>query len=192
MAQENLPDHPHLSLPPAEKLNPHFILGEIRDNIQDFSNLFPFVDLDILQEQTTAVRRKDVDAETQIRQFLKAFNKTETFRAAFDHLDPDTQKKVQAFTHGQSAEAITKASGFALPPNPATKHHFKLLDLFRSLFHSHAGDTAREATSKADPGRHGPPIIYEDPSHKEIMQVRISSRLPVTPSYLPFQGLCRG
>lgn len=172
MASETLPDHPHLSLLPAENLNPRSILGEIRDNIQDFSKLFPFVDLDILKDQTAAVRRKDVNAETQIRQFLKAFSKTETFRDAFDHLDPDTQKKVQAFTHGQSTKAVTTTSGFASPPSPATKHHFKLLDLFRSLFLSH-GDAAHKATAKADSGPREPPIIYEDPGHKEIMQVRI-------------------
>lgn len=191
MASENVPDHPYLSLPRAENLNPQFILGEIRDNIQDFSELFPFVDLDILKDQTTAVKRKDVDAETQIRQFLKAFNKTDTFRDAFGHLDPDTQKKVQAFTHGQSAEAVTTTSGFALPPSPATKRHFKLLDRFRSLFHSHDGDAARKATAKADAKPQGLPIIYKDPDHKEIMQVRTRYGPQVTPSCLPLSGLRR-
>lgn len=174
MASETLPEHPELPFPPAEKLNPHFILGEIRDYIQEFSSLFPLVNLDILKDQATDVRRKNVSAEAQIRQFLKAFHKTETFRDAFEQLDPDTQKKVQAFTHGQSAEAVTKASGFGLPPSPATKHHFKLLDLFHSLFRSHDKHGVPEPTVKAEGGSHDPPVIYEDADHKEIMQVYIN------------------
>lgn len=76
MSTEDLPPHPQLPAPSAEKLNPHFILGEIRDYIRDFKKLFPYVDLDVLHEQTTTVRRKQVDAETQIRQFLQAFQRT--------------------------------------------------------------------------------------------------------------------
>ena len=172
MAQESLPDHPQLALPPAEKLNPNFILGEIRDYVQEFSDLFPLVDLDILKDQVTAVRRKNVNAETQIRQFLKAFYKTDTCRDACDQLDPDTQKKVQAFTEGQSADVVTKASGFGLPPSPPTKHHFKLLDLFDSVFHSHDKRADQEPTAKAHGGPQKAPVIYEDADHKEIMQVR--------------------
>ena len=171
MATNDLPPHPELSLPPAEKLNPHFILGEIRDYIQDFSELFPLVDLGILKEQATAVRRQNVDADTQIRQFLKAFKKTETFRNAFAELDPDTQAKVKEFTHGHSADSVTKTSGFGLPASPATKHHFKLLDLFDSLFHSHDKDKAQKTLSTAEADSKKLPVIYEDADHKEIMQV---------------------
>lgn len=42
MPTEELPPYPQLPPPPAEKLNPHFILGEIRDYIRDFMELFPF------------------------------------------------------------------------------------------------------------------------------------------------------
>ena len=172
MGETELPPHPQLPTPPAEKLNPHFILGEIRDYIRDFSELFPFVDLDILFDQTTAVRRKNVDAEVQIRQFLKAFKKTSTFKDALQQLDPDTQHKVQAFSDGHSASSITKKSGFGLPASPATQHHFRLLDLFDSLFHHHDKNEAQQPHTTATDTRK-PPIIYEDQDHKQVMKVRV-------------------
>ena len=167
----DLPPHPELTLPPPEKLNPHYILGEIRDHIQKFSDLFPLVDLDILREQTTAVRRKNVNAETQIRQFLKAFEKTETFRDAFAELDLETQSKVKDFTHGNSADAVTKASGFGLPASPATKRHFKLLDVFQSLFHTNEKAKGEKQVAAAGIEHPEPPVIYEDADHKEVMKV---------------------
>ena len=170
MAQTKLPPHPHVPPPPAEKLNPHYILGEISDNIRDFSELFPQVDLDVLFDQTTAVRRKDVNAEVQIRQFLNAFEKTSTFKDAFNQLDPDTKHKVKAFSSGQSASSIVEKSGFSLPGSPATKHHFRLLDLFDSLFHHHDKDKQKPLTWATD--KRNAPIIYEDLDHKLVMKVR--------------------
>ena len=170
MAQTELPPHPELPLPPAEKLNPHFILGEIRDYIRDFSKLFPFVDLDILFDQTTAVRRKNVDAEVQIRQFLKAFEKTSTFKDALEQLDPDTQHKVQAFSGGHSAHSVTKKSGFGLPASPATQHHFRLLGMFENLFHHHDEHGKQEAQAQTKDVRK-PPVIYEDQDQKQVMKV---------------------
>ena len=170
MAQEELPAHPQLPTPPAEKLNPHFILGEIRDYIRDFSDLFPFVDLDILFDQATAVRRKNVDAEVQVRQFLKAFKKTDTFKDAFQQLDSDTQHKVQAFSDGHSAASVTKKSGFSLPASPATQHHFRLLDLFDSLFHHHDEHKEQQPHGTAKDTR-TPPVIYEDQDQRQVMKV---------------------
>lgn len=172
MTAEELPPHPQLPTPPAEKLNPHFILGEIRDYICDFKELFPFVDLDVLREQTTAVRRKQVDAETQIRQFLQAFKRTQTFKDAFDQLDPDTQKKVRAFSDGKSAQDVTKSKGFELPPSPAVKHHFRLLDIFHSLFH-HGRKEDHKAIEQAisAKGVPGAPVIHEDDNDKKVMKV---------------------
>lgn len=169
MASTDLPPHPELPTPPAEKLNPHFILGEIRDHIRDFSELFPLVDLNILFNQATDVRRKHVNAETQVRQFLRAFQKTETFKDAFHQLDPDTQRKIQAFIDGQTADSVTKKSGFRLPASPATKHHFRLLDLFHSLFHDHDGKDDEQPLAIDDQKKL--PVIYEDMDRKRIMQV---------------------
>ena len=170
MAPAELPPYPQLPIPPAEKLNPHFILGEIRDYIRDFSKLFPFVDLDILYDETTAVRRKNVNSETQVRQFLQAFRKTETFRDAIQQLDPDTQHKVQAFTDGHSADSVTKKSGFSLPASPATKHHFRLLDLVQSFFHPDDDPEVQRSQGGGDDQR-VPPKIYEDIDRKQIMKV---------------------
>lgn len=91
-----------------------------------------FLDIDVLREQAAAVRRKQVDAETQIRQFLKAFTRTETFKETFDLLDQESQKKVHAFAEGKSAQEVTRA-GFELTPSPAVKHHFRPLDILHSI-----------------------------------------------------------
>ena len=192
MSKEQLPPYPKLPAPPAEKLNPHFILGEIRDYIRDFKELFPYVDLDIIHEQTTAVRRNQVDAEIQIRQFLKAFKQTETFKNAFGVLDEDTQKKVHAFSEGKSAQEITKQNGFELPPSPAAKHHFQLLDLFHSLFHHDKKQKGNGIPAEPEGDAKGvlhAPVIYEDALEKKIMKVVntchwLSERLLIAPRFI--------
>ena len=60
-------------------------------------------------------------AQTQVRQFLKAFRNVDTFHDAFGQLDGKTQSMVQAFLDGGSAEDVTKKSGFALPPSPGMR-----------------------------------------------------------------------
>lgn len=155
-------------------MNQHFILGEIRDYLEDFHDLFPHVHLDILRELVTAVRRKNVDPEIQLRQFLQAFNDTTTFRKSLDSLDPDTKKIVEAFRDGASAHAVTETKGFHLPPSPPAKHHFRLLDRVHALFHSH--DNEEEPHSKAvstDGSTHAAAdvLIYEDADQRKIMKV---------------------
>ncbi|KAL9041007.1 MAG: hypothetical protein Q9214_004263, partial [Letrouitia sp. 1 TL-2023] len=167
---DELPPHPYIPLPPSEKLNTRYILGEIRDHIRDFNKLFPFVDLHILFDQVTAVRRKDVSPETQIRQFLQAFKNTETFKDAFSLLDEGTQKKIHSFTKGKSAEEVTRKGGFNLPPSPAAKHHFRLLDLFHSLFETHAKEN-HEPVKKIDAKDvTDAPKIFEDKNNSKIMK----------------------
>ena len=63
MGSEALPRHPQISLLPPEKLNKNYILDEIKENIKDFDQLFPFVDLDVLLKQTIDVQNKNVNAE---------------------------------------------------------------------------------------------------------------------------------
>ena len=131
-----LPPHPELPFPPAGNLSGHFILGKIRDYIKDFKELFPHVGLDILFDQITALRRKNVNAETQIRQFLLAFRNTETFQKALEQLDEDMRKKVEAFRDGASCGDVVKAGDFQLPPSPPTKQrHFRLLNKINAFFH---------------------------------------------------------
>ncbi len=65
MGSESLPSHPQISLLPPEKLNKHFILDEIKDNLKDFDPLFPHVDLNVLLEQTIDVQNKKVDPEVR-------------------------------------------------------------------------------------------------------------------------------
>ena len=113
-----------------------------------------------------------MNAETQLRQFLKAFKDTETFKGALDILDEDTRKKVQGFSDGKSADDVTK-KGFSLPPSPAAKHHFRLLDLFDSLFdkkdHDKPAHKAETPKGSADA-----PKIYENANDTKIMKVCIS------------------
>lgn len=172
---------PELLFPPAEKLNQNFILGEIRDYIKEFRDVFPNVDLDILLEQVKQVRRKNVHPEVQIRQFLLAFKDAPAFRDAFDNLDEETKKKVEGFRGGASADDIIGNAGFHLPPSPPAKQHFRLLNAFHSLFRF--GDTKKKqpkettivpkaAEAEAAVAETATaPKIYEDPDQKKMMKV---------------------
>lgn len=174
MSLRKLPPYPELPFPPAEKLNQNFILGEIRDHLNEFGEAFPHVNLGILLDQVTAVRRKNVDPEIQIRQFLQAFKNTTAFGEAFDVLDEETKKLVTAFRDGASADEVTRSRGFRLPPSSPAKHHFRLLDGFHSLFHHHdakqpKGITATTEAIQAEAAK--APKIYEDADKKKIMKV---------------------
>lgn len=168
-----------MPFPPAERLNQHFILGEIRDYIKDFAELFPHVDCDILFDQITAVRRKNVDPERQIRQFLLAFKNTSTFQEAFDHLDAETKKKVESFRDGTSAGDIIGNRGFQLPTSPPAKHHFRLLDRIHSLFQrpQEGGKQPSQVEAKIESSDDKAPIIYEDAHDEKQMKVRLYARL---------------
>ncbi|MCJ1465153.1 hypothetical protein MMC07_003769 [Pseudocyphellaria aurata] len=169
---EDLPPHPDLPCPPPEKLNQRFILDEIRDYIKDFAELFPHVDLGILLDQITDVRNKNVNPETQIRQFLLAFKNTSTFKEAFDHLDAETKKKVELFRDGTSAGDIIGTRGFQLPPSPPAKHHFHLLDHIHSLFHrpQESEHQPSRVEAKIEPDHGKAPIVYEDAENKQPMK----------------------
>lgn len=154
-------------------MNQHFILGEIRDYIKDFAELFPHVDLDVLWDLIIAVRRKNVNPETQLRQFLLAFKNTETFQEAFGHLDAETKKKVESFRDGTSAGKIIGTSGFQLPSSPPAKHHFRLLDRIHSLFqhHQEPGKQPSRVEAEIPPSDEKSPIVYEDADDKKPMKV---------------------
>ena len=172
MSSEQLPPHPEIPLLPPEKLSRNNILGEIRDHIKDFDQIFPYVDLDVLFEQVTDVGKKQVDQETQLRQFLRAFRKTPDFKEAFSQLDESAQKKIQDFSDGKSADELT-VNGFHPLPSPATKRHFRFLDVFNSLFHhSHDSSKKKELEAKA----HDAPKIYEDTKGKHLMKVMCTFR----------------
>lgn len=63
MAVEQLPPHPSIGLLPADELNKNTILDQIIDNIKDYQELFPHVDLNILCNQCEDVKKKDVNQE---------------------------------------------------------------------------------------------------------------------------------
>lgn len=168
-------------------MNQHFILGEILDYLKDFSESFPHVDLDILFDQVTAVRRKNVDPETQIRQFLQAFENAPTFKEAFDQLDSETQKKVVSFRDGASTHDLTKTRGFSLPASPPAKHHFRFLDVVHSLFTPPRDDERRPEDHKQQPRGETKLesvdakslLIYEDEGNKKIMKARVHLAISV-------------
>ena len=75
MTLEKLPPHPDISLPDPNKLNKKYILTEVQDKLGAFKDLFPHVDLGVLQEQVTEVKKKNVSAEvcnypTRVEAFL--------------------------------------------------------------------------------------------------------------------------
>lgn len=129
--------------------------------------------LDILRELVTAVRRKNVDPEVQLRQFLQAFNDTTPFHEAFDVLDPLTKKRVEAFRDGASAEAVTGKKGFELPPSPSAKHHFRLLDSLHALFHPHHKEEKLQSKEiRKDSGERATDVrIFEDAENTKVMKV---------------------
>lgn len=86
---------------------------------------------------------KQVNPETQIRQFLLAFKDTETFRKALGELDEVTRKKVLSFHDGASCGDPVEKDGFQLPSGPAARHHFRLLDTVHS-FYFKKGDSREE------------------------------------------------
>lgn len=57
------PRYPQLDLPPPVVLNKHFILQEIKENIKDFKQLCPHVDLDVLLALVVRVQNRHVDPE---------------------------------------------------------------------------------------------------------------------------------
>ena len=148
--------------------------------------MFPHVDLDILTDQVTAVRRKNVNPETQMRQFLLAFKDNHTFQDAFDQLDEDVKTKIVKFRDGSSADTVIGSAGFHLPPSPRAKHHFQPLDLLRSLFHHpHGQKKPHEIAAVArDHGGGNAPVIYEDIDQKKIMKVKPMTIIYFRRSYL--------
>lgn len=112
LSLRKMPPYPELPFPPAEKLNQNFILDEIREHLKEFDEAFPHVNLGILFDQVTAVRRKNVDPDIQIRQSLQAFKNATAFGEAFDLLDEETKKIVTAFRDGASADEVTRSRGF--------------------------------------------------------------------------------
>lgn len=137
------------------------------------------MDLNVLLELITDVSRKQVNPETQIRQFLLAFKDTETFRKALGKLDEVTRKKVLSFHDGASCGDLVEKDGFQLPSSPAARHHFRLLDTVHSLFYFKKGDSHEEVHQKSPAKIHAiidhegarAPVIYEDVDHKKIMKV---------------------
>src|SRR5207247_5683568 len=126
-------------LPPPDprRLNPHFILGVIIDHIQDALDDFPNVDILQLRQQLNEIRNHDVDPEKHVRGFLNVFKRTAAFRAAFDQLDDGMKRQVEKFMDGAPADKVVGADTFHIPPSPAAKHHFRLLDLFKKFKSKH-------------------------------------------------------
>jgi hypothetical protein len=165
--------------PPPAKLNPHFILGEIIDHIRALADEHPNVDIDLLRKLLIDVRNHQVDPETTIRRYLKAFLGTKSLQGAIGQLDAGTRSKIQAFAQGKSAAEVTVAKGFQPKPSLSSQHRFRFLDFFHRLVHDHdhvnrlngvsdADVSAPAASFKAAPGL---PIVYEDRAKTQIMEV---------------------
>jgi len=137
-------------VPDTDKLNGHWILGEILDHISEFVDDFPNIDFNHLNTLISDVRDHKADTETQLRLFLKVFRKTKKYKQAFKLLDPQVRQQIDNFIESGSASEVTK-SGFEVLPSPAAIHHFKSL---KSIFKwEHA------------------PKIYEDKARTKVMEV---------------------
>jgi hypothetical protein len=166
--------------PDPAKLNEHYILGEIIDHIEelhdDIQKNFPSIDLDILRTQLINIRNHNVDPEQHLRSFLKAFQKTPVYQAAFKQLDETTKTQIDAFIGGKSGEGILKQesgkSVFHLPPSPPALHHFK--DFIEEVFHHgehHEKTGAATVGVTEKPAAADLPVIYEDEAKTMIMEV---------------------
>jgi hypothetical protein len=159
MPLENLPT------PDSAKLNNHYILGEIIEHVQEFADGFPHIDFEELIDQITQVREGKVDAEVQVRGFLKVFENTPFFRNEALKLDPTTRAQLGDFLGGGSAEEVVKHRHWTLRPSPRVKHHFSLLQFFESFGLHDRPVKYLEAK--------GLPIIYEDAAKTTVMEVSL-------------------
>jgi hypothetical protein len=118
-----------LPKPPKENLCSHFILGEIIDHIDTIHHYFPEVKVPLLKSHLWDIRNKNVNPEVHLRGFLKVFEDTEVFKAAFKELDDGMKVQLKTFIAGGGEEVVWAAGGkgnaFHLPPSPPVKHHFK-------------------------------------------------------------------
>jgi len=180
------PPFDQVPTPDPNKLEEHYILGEIIDHIEelhdDIQKNFPFIDLDILRDQLISIRNHNVDPQQHLRSFLKVYQKTPGYQAAFKQLDETTKAQIDAFISGKSEDGILKQesgkSVFHLPPSPAAKHHFK--DFIDEIFHHdehHQKNgivpiTVSETNAVTEkPTATGLPVIYEDEAKTMIMEV---------------------
>ena len=160
-----------ISAPDTSKLNNHFILKEIIDHVRELGDDFPNVDLEELIHQLTQVNGKKCDPEVQLRGFLKVFQNTPMYKEEYRKLEATTQRQLHDFINGGSAADVVREQGFALPPSPAAKHHFKFLDSLRKLFGKTDNIESLERSLKAAKV----PLIYENEARSELMEVRLSS-----------------
>jgi hypothetical protein len=114
-----------------------------------------------------------VDPEKHVRGFLNIFKRTTPFQAAFQQLDNGMKKQVEEFMAGAPADKVLGSGAFHIPPSPAAKHHFRLLDLFK-IFKS-KGEVDQHLALAGQTA--GLPVIYEDAADKKIMEVSINSPL---------------
>lgn len=172
--------------PDPAKLDEHYILGEIIEHIEelreDIHKTYPFINLDLLSTQLNNIRNHDVDPQQHLRSFLKIYQKTPVYQAAFKLLDETTKAQIDAFIDGKHENAILQQesgkSVFHLPPSPPAKHHFR--DFIDEVFHhgDHPPKTGVTSVMEVEtngvtekPEAAGLPVIYEDEAKTMIMEV---------------------
>lgn len=167
-----------LPIPATEKLNPHFILGEIIDQVSQLAEGHPHVDIAELRRQLIDVRNHQVNPEKFLRGLLKIFQGTDAYQEAYQQLDDVTKSRISSFAKGRPAADVVKASGFGLAPSRSTNKHFSMLNSFHSWLrkhHSVGADRGRKDpihVEKTFQSFTGFPPIYEDAQRTKIMEVR--------------------
>lgn len=118
-----------LLTPPEPKLNHPNLLEAIISNAYKLQSSHPLVDIQELIEQLKLVLAKDVNPEIQIRGYLKIFSRTPTFQNAFEKLDPEMKKQLDAFISGKTVEdAIGGQGPWPMRRSPAAAEHAEGLD----------------------------------------------------------------
>jgi hypothetical protein len=186
---------PDLPTPAPEKLEEHYILGEIIEHLEEFKdelhNSYRNIELGLLRQLLVDVRNHSVEPQTVLRRFLKVYKETQVYQNAYSHLDESTKAQIDAFIDAKPEHHFLQKddegkSVFHLPPSAPAKHHFK--DIIDRVFHHEHhevgpvpnGVSAASAETRTNgvvkPVATDLPVIYED--EKKTMKMEVHAGIP--------------
>jgi len=165
--------------PATALLERNNILQQILDHITDFQDQFTTVNYDALKKDVLLpVIQGHFDPEVQIRGFLKTFEDTPAFKAAFKEIkSPELQSHILAFIAGGKSQDVVAQTGFQVSGHPSgpVKHHFSLLAALKKLVVGglHLKDAIHDALHADAIESHlkDLPIVYEDDGKSKAMEV---------------------
>jgi len=124
--------------PQPQDLERNHILEDILQHCTDYAGEYKDINYNALKDDVIRpVIENHFDPETQLRGFLKVFQRTLAYNAAFANIqDEDLKKRINAFANGESSKQASdglkiNVSGHA---SPGVQHHFSLIRELRKLF----------------------------------------------------------